>query len=164
MSGGKPVKTRSRDARHNREQRNPSSMLRFQSLVDERIAAAQNAGVFDNLPGAGKPLPLDDDSLTPAEDRAAYRVLKQAGFSPPWVELRNRIRAEQESFAAWMARTARQRDKADVEERQRLRAECQERVAAINRLIIDHNLIAPPVVGQLPLMQLWRELHRLEAE
>ena len=31
-------------------------------LVEERIQKAQEEGVFDNLPGKGKPLQLDDDS------------------------------------------------------------------------------------------------------
>jgi hypothetical protein len=32
-------------------------MSRFESLVEQQIRAAQERGEFDNLPGAGKPLP-----------------------------------------------------------------------------------------------------------
>jgi hypothetical protein len=53
------------------------------SLVDLRIAEATAKGEFDNLPGAGKPLELDDDSHVPEEERAAYRLLKNSGFVPP---------------------------------------------------------------------------------
>jgi hypothetical protein len=52
------------------------------SLIDQRIAEAQRNGEFDNLPGAGKPLDLDDDAHVPEEDRAAYRLLKNSGFVP----------------------------------------------------------------------------------
>jgi hypothetical protein len=46
---------------------------------------------LQNLPGEGKPLTLDDDSHVPAELRAGYRILKNAGFVPPEVALRNEI-------------------------------------------------------------------------
>lgn len=51
--------------------------------MESRIAQAHEQGEFDNLPGKGKPLQLDDDRLVPEEVRAAYKVLKNAGFVPP---------------------------------------------------------------------------------
>src|SRR3954464_686180 len=48
-------------------------------------------GEFDGLPGAGKPLELDDDRLVPEESRVAYRLLKNAGFVPPELETRKEI-------------------------------------------------------------------------
>lgn len=56
------------------------------AIVEQRIAAAMARGDFDNLPGAGRPLALDDDPLVPAELRVAYRILKNAGFVPPELE------------------------------------------------------------------------------
>ncbi len=53
------------------------------ALVERRIQTAIANGEFTNLPGAGRPLPLDDDLLIPAELRVAYRILKNAGFVPP---------------------------------------------------------------------------------
>jgi hypothetical protein len=58
----------------------------LESLVEERILAAQRAGEFDDLPGTGKPLALDDDRLVPEEVRVAYRVLKNAGLVPAELE------------------------------------------------------------------------------
>jgi hypothetical protein len=55
-------------------------------IAEERIARARDAGEFDHLPGAGRPLELDDDRLVPEELRAAYRILRNAGFVPPEVE------------------------------------------------------------------------------
>ena len=37
------------------------------ALVEERIQEALRRGDFDNLPGAGQPLALDDDCLVPPE-------------------------------------------------------------------------------------------------
>ena len=49
---------------------------------------ALEAGAFDNLPGAGRPLPDEDDmSLVPAEQRAAWRILRNAGYIPPEIAL-----------------------------------------------------------------------------
>jgi hypothetical protein len=62
-----------------------------EALVEERIQEALRRGEFDNLPGAGRPLALDDDSLVPPEVRIAYRILKNAGFVPPEVFERKEI-------------------------------------------------------------------------
>jgi hypothetical protein len=50
--------------------------------VEKHIQQAQNKGEFDNLPGYGKPLQLDDDSAVPEDLRAGYRLLKNAGYLP----------------------------------------------------------------------------------
>ena len=52
------------------------------------ILDAQRKGELDNLPGSGEPLSLDDDSHVPAELRAGYRLLKNAGCLPPELEHR----------------------------------------------------------------------------
>ena len=51
--------------------------------AERRIRQAQQEGAFDNLPGKGKPLELEDDSAVPAELRMAYKVLRNAGYLPP---------------------------------------------------------------------------------
>ena len=56
------------------------------ALVERRIAEAVARGDFDDLPGAGKPLALDDDALVAEDVRVAYRILKNAGFVPPELE------------------------------------------------------------------------------
>ncbi|RME33436.1 MAG: DUF1992 domain-containing protein [Gammaproteobacteria bacterium] len=66
-------------------------MLLLDQLAEARIVEAMEAGVFDDLPGAGKPLRLDDDSLVAPDLRMALRVLKNAGYVPPEVGLRREI-------------------------------------------------------------------------
>ena len=52
-------------------------------LAEGRIEEAIARGEFDDLPGAGRPLELDDiDPLLPEELRLAYRILKNAGSAP----------------------------------------------------------------------------------
>ena len=60
----------------------------FDLVVEEKIREAIRQGAFDDLPGAGKPLVLDDDRMVPEDLRMAYRILKNAGFVPPELETR----------------------------------------------------------------------------
>ena len=60
-------------------------------LVEEKIRRAQEEGVFDDLPGAGKPLELEQDDSIPEDLRLTYKVLKNSGCLPPEVELRREI-------------------------------------------------------------------------
>ena len=55
-------------------------------LVESRIRDAQERGEFDDLPGAGRPLPDEDLSGVPEELRVAWRVLRNAGCVPPEVD------------------------------------------------------------------------------
>jgi hypothetical protein len=65
-------------------------------LAEQRIEAAIAAGEFDSLPGAGKPLALDDDALVPEELRVGYRILRNAGFLPPELLTRREIASVEE--------------------------------------------------------------------
>lgn len=56
--------------------------------VERHISDAQRKGEFDNLPGSGEPLVLEDDSHIAPELRAGYRLLKNAGCLPPELEQR----------------------------------------------------------------------------
>ncbi|VFS02014.1 Domain of uncharacterised function (DUF1992) [Citrobacter koseri] len=56
--------------------------------AERHITDAQTKGEFDNLPGSGEPLALDDDSHVPPELRTGYRLLKNAGCLPPELEQR----------------------------------------------------------------------------
>jgi hypothetical protein len=57
----------------------------WESLVERQIREAMDEGAFDELPYRGERLPLEDDSA--AGDWAmAYRMLRSAGATPPWIE------------------------------------------------------------------------------
>ncbi|MBI4523514.1 MAG: DUF1992 domain-containing protein [Deltaproteobacteria bacterium] len=66
-------------------------MLFYQKIVEERILEAQKAGAFDNLPGKGKPLRLEDLTWVPDDLRVPFIVLRNAGVLPPEVELLKEI-------------------------------------------------------------------------
>jgi len=66
-------------------------MWLIDSLAESHIQEALAKGELSNLPGEGKPLKLEDDSLVPPELRAGYRLLKNAGFLPPEMQTRREI-------------------------------------------------------------------------
>lgn len=61
------------------------------TIAERKIREAMEKGEFNDLSGKGKPLTMEDDTGIPAELRMAYKVLKNAGFVPPEVELRREI-------------------------------------------------------------------------
>ncbi|MGY3717547.1 DnaJ family domain-containing protein [Sutcliffiella cohnii] len=52
----------------------------FSRLTDDRIRKAYEEGEFENLPGYGKKLQLEDLSNVPPEMRMAYKMMKNAGM------------------------------------------------------------------------------------
>ncbi len=69
-------------------------------LAEKKIKEAMERGDFDNLPGEGKPLALDDDSHIPPEYRMAYRILKNAGYTHPEIEERKEIETIQQMLSS----------------------------------------------------------------
>ena len=69
-------------------------------LAEARIQEAMARGELSNLPGEGQPLQLDDRMSVPEELRVAYRLLKNAGFLPPEVQLRRDIAEAEELLLA----------------------------------------------------------------
>jgi hypothetical protein len=65
--------------------------MSFDKLVESLIKEAQERGEFDNLPGKGKPIDLTSYFETPEDVRLAQSVLKNAGITPPEVQLLKEI-------------------------------------------------------------------------
>lgn len=63
-------------------------MWLLDQLAEDNIARARERGELDDLPNDGRPLQLDDDSMVPPELRAAYRILKNAGYLPEEMQVR----------------------------------------------------------------------------
>ncbi|RJR07812.1 DUF1992 domain-containing protein [Candidatus Parcubacteria bacterium] len=52
----------------------------FFRITEEKIRKAYEDGEFENLPGSGKPLELEDMSHVPPEMRMAYKIMKNSGM------------------------------------------------------------------------------------
>lgn len=90
-----------RDA-EGRERTAPS----WETLTERLIREAQESGAFDDLPGQGRPLVLEDERY--AGDMAlANHVLRNAGAAPPWIETDKEARRQIELIEALLAQAAR---------------------------------------------------------
>jgi hypothetical protein len=103
----------------------------FDKLVEKKIRDAMEAGEFDELEGAGRPVNLDAYFSTPEELRAGYAVLKSAGVVPVEAQLLGEINGLKERLAA----------SRDAAERERLGQ-------SINDLTLKYNLLVEHYRGQ----------------
>jgi DnaJ-like protein len=71
----------------------------FSRVAETRIREAIEQGDFDNLPGAGKPLNLEEYFSSPEELRMAFAILKNANCAPAEVELLKEVSRLQQALA-----------------------------------------------------------------
>jgi DnaJ homolog subfamily C member 28 len=130
---------------------------RYFDYIEEQIQEAQARGEFDNLPGFGKPLNLDDNPLA-GDKAAAYSLLKQNGYTPPEVELAKEIRTEFEKAQAKLEKLRQLRKSLCTrrippfasEKRafnhavEKATTEYDQLLCELNRKILKLNLITPP--------------------
>lgn len=155
-------------------QRKPDNQS-WESWIEDKIREAQNAGLFDDLPGAGKPLPDRRNPFLPESKQLAYDLLKDSGHTLPWIEegktLDKRIaRARQalrRQYARYLAAKAEQDEEMlaalAVDWAQR-RQDFEQEVIEINRLIDLYNLKVPTSPLQKYRLVLKEEYDHLYAE
>ena len=129
----------------------------WESLVDRQIREAMEEGLFDDLPYHGQPLPLEDDAA--AGDRAlAFRVLKNAGGAPDWIEADKEARELLARRDAVLARAPRSSPLG----RRRDRAELGAIVEAHRLAVLRLNAAAPTDRQHRRPLELATEMARLE--
>ena len=96
----------------------------FARIAEAKINDAIQRGEFDDLPGAGRPLELEDLSHVPPHLRLGYKVLRNANVVPPEVEMRR----EMYSLDRLIEATS---DSAEVEELKRRRREADLRYSLL---------------------------------
>ena len=126
----------------------------FQNWLERTIQEAQERGLFDDLEGAGRPINWEDESLVDEEWLMAFRLMREHGFAPEWIELNKEIgaklkKAREAVVRAWDWRQerlpgAREGQRRYIEgEWRRARAAFAETVAELNAKILDFNLVVP---------------------
>ena len=131
-------------------------------VAERKISDAIEEGVFENLPGKGQPVKLDEDPVTPAHLRAANKVLKNAGVLPDWVQTLKDLQAERGEVAAYRAKLEAENRKRRVnlekapsthvavrqfaEWHVKSRTEYHRRLKSANDLILKLSLLAPTTV------------------
>lgn len=81
----------------------------WSSYIEEQIRAAQEHGAFDNLPGAGKPLQLDENPFA-GERALAFSLLKSHQLAPREIELVREVDEERRKAEEILASLRRRRD------------------------------------------------------
>lgn len=131
----------------------------FQHSAEDKIKKAIEAGEFDNLPGKGKPLKLDDNPFEPEELRMAHRLLKSNDFTLPWIETWKEIEQDREAARRALRQS---RDKYWAAGRsaqwELARSEFASQVAGLNRRVLGYNLSVPSAVFQKPTFDLETEI------
>jgi hypothetical protein len=144
--------------------RKPATRSNYEGLIEQRIQQAQEDGLFDNLPGAGKPLKLDDDALVPMEDRAGHRLLKNSGFTLPWIAARQDIDEQRAQLDKWLSQANRRWLRLDAAGRAVLKVAYRRRLDDLQRLILNFNLKVPRGVDQVETLRMVDELQKLGRE
>jgi len=80
----------------------------FNRVAENRIREALAEGKFDNLPGAGERIDLEEYFSAPEDLRMAYSILKSARCAPAEVELLNEIARLKDALARAGDQAARQ--------------------------------------------------------
>ncbi len=103
------------------------------ALIDEIIQDAMRKGQFNDLPGAGEPLKLEDDSMVPPEQRMAHKMLRDNGYVPDWMAQGQALDAEREALIRDLRRARSQQQVVVL----------REQAAKHNRQVLSYNLKVP---------------------
>ncbi|MBA3469072.1 MAG: DUF1992 domain-containing protein [Herpetosiphonaceae bacterium] len=140
----------------------PLTAARVGTLAEQRIQAAIEEGMFDNLDGAGQPLNLYDDMHIPSDMRMAFRLMKGQNLGAPWVEPQRDYERQLGRYLVWRKNINARWASASPAEQDELRAELALRIKAINNLIHSLNALVPTDTLRVGLLVYERELHFLE--
>jgi DnaJ homolog subfamily C member 28 len=125
-------------------------MNRLESLTEKRLREAIENGEFDDLPGKGEPLDLQENPFEDPDLRMVHRLLRNAGFAPAWIEERKDIDAEFEASRIKLQRAwglfGKGGKSPSEPEWERSLSEFREKVAELNQRTRIYNLKAPAAV------------------
>ncbi len=117
-------------------------------IAERKIQDAIDEGLFENLPGRGKPLDLSTNPFEPPGMGAINRLLKHNRVLPPWLLLEQEIEAARAlalaTLARWEAAEPNLRERADYPKlRAAARAAYHTHLKETNDLVLKYNLSNP---------------------
>jgi len=144
--------------------KSPTSEQQRRALVERIIQEAIDNGEFDNLPGKGKPLNLNENAFLEPGLEWAYGLLKRNGFAPDWIERDKVIRKELQEARSQLRSAWQERLETFISESQwqAAVARFEERLNKLNHQIDDFNLSVPIVRLQRSRLRLEDELRRVK--
>jgi DnaJ family protein C protein 28 len=138
--------------------------------IEEIIRQAMQDGKFDDLPGKGKPLHLDQNVHEDPEWRATFHILKTSGFTLPWIESLREIESQLEKARTDLARSwnwhqveLNEHPENPLPEAEWARSieTFKSQITIINKKIRQYNLEVPSERFQRPIIDPKREIERL---
>jgi hypothetical protein len=119
-----------------------------QIMAERQIKEAIDRGDFDNLPGKGQPLNLDEDAGIPVHQRMMMKILKNAEALPDWIGLGKEIERELVGVVSLKKRALRSYQyTVNAQNRLRilakLRKEYKEQLGFVNTMILKYNMSSP---------------------
>lgn len=133
------------------------SLSVWETLAEERIQEAMEAGEFEDLPGAGRPLSLREENPYERSWRLAFHLLHNAGMAPRWIELDREARAEAERLRGALRQALRRHSAQGSMGRQAI-ARFRREAARLNRKIEQRNYLAPRSVEPRFPLRIEREI------
>jgi DnaJ family protein C protein 28 len=132
------------------------------ALVERLLQEAIENGEFDNLPGKGKPLNLNENPYLEPGQELAFGLLKRNDFAPEWIERDKEIRqglvrAREQLQRAWQLRCE---SPAYEGKWQAAVTRFETQLVKLNRKIDSFNLVVPVVSLQRSRLRLDAELQR----
>jgi hypothetical protein len=94
----------------------------YQTWLDKQAEKLIGDGDVSHLPNAGKPMNLEENSWTPAEDRIVNKFMKDYDVLPPWMQLGEELKEEEAALLKRLEHYARDYGKRLSEARQRASA------------------------------------------
>lgn len=157
-----------------------SSDLDFMAQLAERqIQEAVEEGVFDNLPGKGKPIKFDDDGI-PFDVKMMNKVLKNAGVLPEWIQMQHDLNAEiatvdklrsqfvTENHKRKAQLTYLPADHPEIVRYQQWHARCRTKyltaLKGVNNLLVKLSMTAPSTINLPGLYKIKEEMQNFEEE
>ena len=129
-------------------------MKKWERIVDRLITDSIGDGDVSHLPGAGKKLSLKDDSSTPGELRAAFKIMQDHNVTPEWIEVGVRLEQMESALRSQIETRARRylSEKNSIAADQAARGESswkgyiekfRDRIERYNRDVLLYNLKLP---------------------
>jgi DnaJ homolog subfamily C member 28 len=116
------------------------------SFLDDLLKNA--SADWQNLPGQGKPLNLDENPYTPEQMRMAHKILKDNDLAPAWIMEGKEIDTHREKLIDQLHRSS------------TMKQSLQDAVTAFNRRVLSYNLKVPQGIPHKRMIDVERELGR----
>ncbi len=146
----------------------------WSNLIEDLIEEGRKQGIFDDLPGKGKPLKLEGNPYS-RETELAHNLLKHNDLRPAWITNRNglleEIKALRNEIKHVWKRHEREHRYVQAEAQQRALARSwdeacrnwEARIANLNKQIDSFNLKRPSTNLEMFKLTLEKELERAQA-